>query len=58
MSEILVHADNRKRELKLREKVYNGFNKFNEKIGYVKKTGEDDPLRAMVKIFLFYASSK
>ena len=56
MSEAIIGAEiseNSKNEKnKIREKVEENFKRFNEKIGYSKKSGDNDPYRDMVINFL------
>ena len=43
-----IHKNSKNEKNKIREKVEENFKRFNEKIGYSKKSGDDDPYRDMV----------
>ena len=49
-----IHKNSKNEKNKIREKVEENFKRFNEKIGYSKKSGDDDPYRDMVLYSLKY----
>ena len=47
-----IHKNSKNEKNKIREKVEENFKRFNEKIGYSKKSGDDDPYRDMVLYYI------